>query len=102
VTQFHKDAIRIQRESGPILNALQTLVTVHGLPSNSNDEVKNETHEFDDLPPIGDLEPPLDVLELLMSSESFKGDLNIEVGDSPIVTLFNYELATSKPYFCWK
>lgn len=51
----------------------------------------------DKLPPIGDLEPPLDVLELLISSESFKDDLYMEVGNSPIVNLFNYEFATWKP-----
>ena len=59
--------------------------------------MKDETDGFDNLPPIGDLEPPLDVLGLLISSESFKQDLNMEVGNNPIVTLFNYELATWKP-----
>jgi hypothetical protein len=56
--------------------------------------VKGETHS---LPPIGDLEPPLDVLELLISSECFKANLNMEVGDNPTVSLFNYEFATWKP-----
>jgi hypothetical protein len=59
-----------------------------------NDKAKVET---DGLPPIGDFEPPLDVLELLISSESFKEDLNMAVGNNPIVTLFNYEFATWKP-----
>ena len=98
-TQFHKDATRIQKESGPILNALQKSVTVHDLPSDSNveGEVKGETHGLDNLPPIGDLEPPLDVLELLTSSECFKDNLNMEVGNNPTVSLFNYEFATWKP-----
>ena len=72
------------------------MVTVRDLPSTSDSEVKGETDGFN-LPPIGDLEPPLDVLELLISSESFKEDLNMEVGNSPIVSLLNYELATWKP-----
>ena len=99
-TPFHKDATRIQKESGPILNALQKSVTVHNLPTDSNveGEVKDETHGLDDNPPpIGDLEPPLDVLELLTSSECFKENLNMEVGNNPIVSLFNYEFAAWKP-----
>jgi hypothetical protein len=28
-TQFHQDATQIRKESGPILNALQKLVTLH-------------------------------------------------------------------------
>lgn len=60
--------------------------------------MKDETHGLDDnLPPIGDLEPPLDVLELLTSSECFKENLNMEVGNNPIISLFNYEFAAWKP-----
>ena len=96
--ELKKSMFRIK--SGPILNGLQELVTVHDLPSGSNNvegEVKDETPGLDSLPPIGDLEPPLDVLELLISSECFKENLNMEVGNNPIVTLFNYEFATWKP-----
>lgn len=59
--------------------------------------MNGETHGLDNLPLIGDLEPPLDVLELLTSSECFKENLNMEVGNNPIVSLFNYEFATWKP-----
>ena len=92
-TQFHKDAIRIQKESGPILDALRKLVTVYGLSSDSNGD---NSLGFDGLPPVGDLEPPPDVLELLISSENFKEDLYMEIDSNPIVTLFNYKLATWK------
>ena len=73
---------------------------MHDLPPNSNveGEVKGDTHSLDNLPPIGDLEPPLDLLELLISSECFKENLNMEVGDNPTVSLFNYEFATWKPF----
>ena len=72
---------------------------MHDLPSDSSveGEVKDETHNLDNLPPIGDLEPPLDLLELLISSECFKENLNMEVGNNPTVSLFNYEFATWKP-----
>ena len=59
--------------------------------------MKDETRGLDNLPPIGDLEPPLYLLELLISSESFKENLNMEVGNNPTVSLFNYEFATWKP-----
>ena len=41
-TQFHKDAIPIQKESGPIVNTRQKLVTVRDLPSSSNFERRSE------------------------------------------------------------
>ena len=59
--------------------------------------MNGDTHGLDNIPPIGDLEPPLDVLELLTSSECFKENLNMEIGDNPTVSLFNYEFATWKP-----
>lgn len=48
-------------------------------------------------PPLGDLEPPLDVLDLLMSSDLIKDDLNMELDVDPVATLLNYELARVKP-----
>jgi len=47
--------------------------------------------------PIGDLEPPLDLLNLLLSRESIESDIDIIVDDSPLVYLFKYELAKGKP-----
>ena len=80
-TQFHKDATRIQKESGSILNTLQKLVTVRDLPSGSivEGEVKSGTHGFDNLPPIGDLELHLDMLESLISSECHKENLKLAI-----------------------
>ncbi|KAJ3565446.1 hypothetical protein NP233_g7624 [Leucocoprinus birnbaumii] len=46
---------------------------------------------------VGDLEPPLDVLELLTSISAIKPDLSIDLQDEPLQSLFNYELATLKP-----
>jgi hypothetical protein len=40
---------------------------------------------------------PVDLLELLVSSECLKENLDMEVDNNPIVTLFNYEFATWKP-----
>jgi NuA3 HAT complex component NTO1 len=48
-------------------------------------------------PPLGDFEPPLDVLDLLVSSDLIKEDLNMELDVDPVTTLLNYELARVKP-----
>lgn len=47
--------------------------------------------------PIGDLEPPLDVLELLISAALIKSDLTIDLQDESLQSLLNYELAKPKP-----
>ena len=49
------------------------------------------------IPLLGDLEPPLEVLDLLDSSAAISTDLNLEIGDNPIISLFNFELAHVKP-----
>ncbi|KAF9454408.1 hypothetical protein P691DRAFT_770607 [Macrolepiota fuliginosa MF-IS2] len=46
---------------------------------------------------IGDLEPPLDALELLTSAAALKPDLVIDLQDEPFQSLLEYELATPKP-----
>jgi hypothetical protein len=49
------------------------------------------------IPLLGDLEPPLEILDLLDSSAAISSDLNLEIGDNPIISLFNFELAQVKP-----
>lgn len=46
---------------------------------------------------IGDLEPPLDILQLLISNDAIKTDLTIDLDDEPLQSLLNYELAKLKP-----
>ncbi|KXN86201.1 Peregrin [Leucoagaricus sp. SymC.cos] len=46
---------------------------------------------------VGDMEPPLDVLELLTSTNLVKPDLSINLTDEPLQALLNYELAAPKP-----
>lgn len=49
------------------------------------------------IPLLGDLEPPLEILDLLDSSAAINTGLNLEIGDNPIISLFNFELAQVKP-----
>lgn len=51
----------------------------------------------DDHALLGDLEPAMDVLELLMSSDAIKDDLNMELDVEPVTSLLSYELAKVKP-----
>lgn len=46
---------------------------------------------------IGDLEPPLAILELLICISAIKSDLPIDLQDEPLQSLLNYELAIPKP-----
>ncbi|KAF8989853.1 hypothetical protein BDQ17DRAFT_1372655 [Cyathus striatus] len=50
-----------------------------------------------ELPSVGDLEPPLDLLEVLVSSDLIQADLPIELHNDPISSLFDYEFAKLKP-----
>ncbi|PPQ65251.1 hypothetical protein CVT24_011406 [Panaeolus cyanescens] len=91
-TTFHKLATRIQKEARPLLDDLERLKTHHPKP------IPNGEDNMDvDVPMPGDLEPSLDILNLLTSSEIIKADLNIELDTDPISSLFNYELARIKP-----
>ena len=48
-------------------------------------------------PPIGDLEPPLDILDLLVSEEAIRHDTSLIMTTAPIESLLNYELPLIRP-----
>ncbi|KIM39576.1 hypothetical protein M413DRAFT_447053 [Hebeloma cylindrosporum] len=107
-TAFHKAAARVKKEGNTLLNLLEPWKMVHpphaqppinGHASRENDEGDTDNHSAapEMPPPLGDLEPPLDILELLMSSDLIKEDLNMELDVDPVTALLNYELARMKP-----
>lgn len=49
------------------------------------------------LPPIGDLEPPLDILNLLVSEASIRRDTNLIITTTPVESLLNFELPLIRP-----
>ncbi|KAI0326259.1 hypothetical protein GY45DRAFT_1310767 [Cubamyces sp. BRFM 1775] len=61
------------------------------------EEVKPERSPEFTRPPIGDLEPPLNLLEMLVSEELIRQDTNIVMMASPIESLLNYELPNIRP-----
>ena len=48
-------------------------------------------------PPIGDLEPPLNLLELLVSVDAIKDDVDLILTNDPLNSLFNFEFGQLKP-----
>lgn len=105
---FFKSAQRIKKDSRNIMAYLERLRIHHILPSMSDTtqdgQILKPTQEQDEsakhskLSMIGDLEPDLGALELLILSDAIRADLNIELDNStPIASLFNYELAKVKP-----
>ncbi|KAJ8483195.1 hypothetical protein ONZ51_g4868 [Trametes cubensis] len=61
------------------------------------EEVKAEHSPDYTRPPIGDLEPPLNLLEMLVSEELIRQDTNIVMMASPIESLLSYELPNIRP-----
>lgn len=48
-------------------------------------------------PVVGDLEPPLEILDLLVSTDAIKDDIDLVLNQDPIASLLNYELGVPKP-----
>lgn len=61
-----------------------------------NDEAEASSWPLHDHAAVGDLEPPMDVLELLTVTDIIKPDLNIDLQEEPLESLFRYELAVHK------
>lgn len=84
-TPFHKAALRMQNAIPPIMEELR--------------QFENLTNysETDSTNTIGDLEPPLEILELLLSPESIQSDMDLLLDDTPLASLFSYALPKLKP-----
>ena len=46
---------------------------------------------------VGNLEPSLDLLELLLSSDAIQGNVDLLIDKEPVASLFDLELAASNP-----
>ncbi|EPT02926.1 hypothetical protein FOMPIDRAFT_1047297 [Fomitopsis schrenkii] len=103
-TSYHKTAQRVLGAAEPIMAELDRLITCP--PANAADEAcdQDAMDEDDDgpppsppRPPIGDLEPPVEFLDLLLSEDAIKDDINFILDKPPLDALFSYELAKEKP-----
>lgn len=102
-THFHKVAARIKEVVKTELDLLNdlSLDTSRLRQEQVKESVSNEQGVVESSDAIsrmhvGDLEPPIELLELLLSQD-IKDELKIVLDDDPLTSLFNYELAKLKP-----
>ncbi|KAL0954129.1 hypothetical protein HGRIS_005271 [Hohenbuehelia grisea] len=100
-TPIYKTATRMQGTTKPFLDELDKLI-VHRAPDDL------AIHDVDQMdmsnrltPPVetalGNLEPALQNLELLISSDVIADDLDTILDTDPLSSIFSYELAVPKP-----
>ncbi|EMD39343.1 hypothetical protein CERSUDRAFT_112983 [Gelatoporia subvermispora B] len=83
-TPFYRAAQRIKTAAEPILADLDRLV-----PSPQDHSVPEHS--------VGDLEPPVHLLSLLLSEDAIKDDINLILDAVPLDSLCSYELPRLKP-----
>ncbi|KAI0676134.1 hypothetical protein C8Q78DRAFT_1008227 [Trametes maxima] len=123
-TPFYKTALRIRGSMANIFGDLDRALGLHPLaPKTEQQDIPHPLSEQPDdyqpiqssseqpkddlsepqsprehsLPPIGDLEPPHSLLELLVSEELVRQDTNMIMMTAPIESLINYELPNIRP-----
>ncbi|KAG1774169.1 hypothetical protein EV702DRAFT_1127317 [Suillus placidus] len=92
-TSFYKTAQRMQTSSQPILQELTPLAYNHSPlapPDPSDSSVLPQMS-------IGDLEPLMETLQLLTSTQDIQDNINLLLHADPISSLFNFELPRIKP-----
>ncbi|KAJ7156890.1 bromodomain and PHD finger-containing protein 3 [Mycena crocata] len=95
-TAFHRTALRILATAQPVLADLNQLSSLPSLRSTDPNQVDGAAPSW--APPlIGDLEPPLEILELLISSDAIQDESDLFLSADPITSLFNFELERKKP-----
>ncbi|KAJ7582101.1 PHD-zinc-finger like domain-containing protein [Mycena floridula] len=124
-TPYHKVAVKIQAQCAVVFERLETLKTNHQPGPNGFGEIGREDEgtgvederevaahledgSFDtpidpgSIPPIapsilGDLEPPLEMVELLVSSKIIQPGTGLLINPDPISSIFNFELGIPRP-----
>ena len=94
-TPYYKAAQRIKANSVTLLAGLDNLKTVAPLEFDGHDEYTRILLQRN-ISPIGDLEPPLAVVNLLTSLD-IANDLSIVLKSNPLQSLLAYELPEAKP-----
>ncbi|KAI9451944.1 hypothetical protein BJY52DRAFT_1295769 [Lactarius psammicola] len=94
-TPYYKAAQRIKSNSATLLAELDNLKTLAPLELDGHDEYTKILLQRN-ISPIGDLEPPLAVVDLLTSLD-IVNDLSIVLKSNPLQSLLAYELPEAKP-----
>ncbi|KII86055.1 hypothetical protein PLICRDRAFT_44511 [Plicaturopsis crispa FD-325 SS-3] len=95
--QIYKAALKIQGSAKPILDDLGHLATLHPLHHAVNDLNPSSSNLPQAPSDIGDLEPSLGILELLVSEDAIKDDIQLLLTAQPMISLFDYEFGKLKP-----
>ena len=95
-TPYYKAAQRIKSNSVTLLEELDNLKSVAPLEFDNHHECSRFLFLFQrNVSPIGDLEPPLGVVDLLTSLD-IANDLSIILKSNPLQSLLSYELPETK------
>ncbi|KAG6825753.1 hypothetical protein H0H92_002556 [Tricholoma furcatifolium] len=84
-TPFYKAAVKMQNSSHAIFEDLRQKIKA----SDDSSSIGSSSH--------GDLEPPIELLEALISTDTIQDEIDIVLKDNPLVSLFNFALPELKP-----
>ncbi|KAI9067920.1 hypothetical protein FKP32DRAFT_1619507 [Trametes sanguinea] len=102
-TPFYRTALRIQSNLPHIFSDLDRSLSMPQPPKLESTETETDELPVPSPPPsytrpeLGDLEPPLNMLEMLVSEELIRQDTNVVMMATPIESLLNYELPNIRP-----
>ena len=99
-TAYHKTAVRIRSATQPIFEELDRRLA--GARSGMRQQEQPPVDESIgasalDVQPIGDLEPPLESLKLLVSTDAIQNESELVLDKTPLEVLFSFELPKFKP-----
>ncbi|TFY65289.1 hypothetical protein EVJ58_g2074 [Rhodofomes roseus] len=105
-TTYHKTAQKVLGAAEPIMAELDKLIFRPSInhASATDDGTQDSDAMEEDGPPsspprpaVGDLEPPVELLDLILSEDAIKDDIDLVLGKPPLDALFSYELPKEKP-----
>ena len=92
-TPFHRTAQRIKKATERAFPELDRFVSQHSTPQPDTSSDSSDTP----LPPVGDLEPSLRMLDLLINAEHIQRASKYVLDKEPLDALFSFELGELKP-----
>ncbi|KAI8985649.1 hypothetical protein BD414DRAFT_578477 [Trametes punicea] len=100
-TPFYKTAARVQSNLPNIFSDLDKALGLQLRPpkleQTEGGQPASRTPPDNSRSPLGDLEPPLGLLEMLVSEELIRQDTNVVMMATPIESLLSYELPNIRP-----
>lgn len=97
---IYKSAYRIRAATGPILQELEQYARRPSRQMSNGDAeqlVEGATNPDQPNAHVGDLEPSLSILDLLLSEDAIKDDTSLILDEDPLSSLMRTELANWKP-----